>query len=63
MWEGRAEGLSGLMPDIEAGAIAYAHHQAHWRRGLMKSFSDKWAQPTVEAAREAALENIGTLLD
>ena len=63
MWEGQAEGLSGLMPDIKEGVIAYAHCQAHWHHGFMKSFVDKWAQPTVEAACEAALENIGTLFD
>lgn len=62
-WESRAKGWIGLMPDIEAGLIAYAHRQAHWRRGLLNSFVAKWERPTADAAREAALESVTTLYE
>jgi hypothetical protein len=63
VWEGWTEGWPDLRWDITAGVIAYAHRQVHWRRALLQSFSDKWDQSTMDAARAAALTSVQTLSD
>lgn len=57
-WEGRAKGWDGLMPDIKAGLVAYAHRQASIRNQIHATFTARWSLSTAEAAKEAALDNI-----
>jgi hypothetical protein len=63
VWEGRTEGWPDLRWDITVGVIAYARRQGHWRRVLLQSFSDKWDQSMMDAARAAALASVQTLSD